>query len=134
MPRAKTKTKRKPIDFDTLSDEPCPRCLDLGRQGSIRVETVQRLPLQRRRTSYRARRSQGQCCYDCASADALMRVCGGMDFSMASDRRRKTTGRTNIDCLALRSARCRWESHGHPRRATLESQYRWLEKNSWFEA
>lgn len=55
---------------ELLSDEPCPRCLELARAGRIRVETVQRLPVGAHAPV--ARDGSGKCCFDCASADGLL--------------------------------------------------------------
>jgi hypothetical protein len=59
---------------------PCPRCLELAREGKLRTEAVQPLPegalapigLNRQR-----------CCYDCASADTVVKLRIVPTFEMA---------------------------------------------------
>lgn len=65
----------------SLTDKPCPRCLSLAQKGRLRPETVQRLPPGA--MAPLARDGSGKCCFDCASAEGVMRRISGMDFEMA---------------------------------------------------
>ena len=53
--------------------EPCPRCLPLAQEGDIRWEMVQPLPSGAYAPLAKVP-GGGPCCYDCASADTLLRL------------------------------------------------------------
>lgn len=63
-----------------FTDSPCPRCLALARARKIRVETVQRLPAGAFAPLGLDNRP---CCFDCQSADTLMRFQKILDFEQA---------------------------------------------------
>ena len=55
-----------------LSEEPCPRCLGAIERGIMHVQAVQRLP--EGPFAPLALDGSGKCCWDCASADTLVRM------------------------------------------------------------
>lgn len=65
-----------------MTDEPCPRCLQIWQQGgNLAPEMV--MPLPAAGFAPRARDGSGPCCFDCASADGLASSGMGMTFEMA---------------------------------------------------
>lgn len=60
--------------------DPCPRCLELKMQGHLRTEMVQPLPEGAAAPLGLDRR---KCCYDCASADTLIKMKYVPTFDMA---------------------------------------------------
>lgn len=128
--RTKKKTKPLPSVWTDLSDDPCPRCLELAVDGAIRAETVQRL-LRHKPARPLARDGSGECCGDCASADTLMRWPGGMTFAMA----RIAVGNDRQDQYRIPGAPMGTVSMGITRPSRpgdLEDQHAWLDKNDWF--
>jgi hypothetical protein len=119
-----------PKDLVRLSETPCPRCLRLAIAGGIDVETVQRLPAAIGAAPL-ARDGSGKCCYDCASADVLMRWPGGMDFRMA----RIAVSNERQEHYRLPGARIGLVAMGLARpsaKGDLEDQHRWLDRFNWF--
>ena len=55
-----------------LSEEPCPRCLEAAAEGILHTQAVQRLP--EGPFAPLALDGSGKCCWDCASADTLVRM------------------------------------------------------------
>jgi hypothetical protein len=62
-----------------MTDKPCPRCLALYETGKIRGEIVMPLPF--KAPPYAKVPNGRPCCFDCSSADALVR--GPITFEMA---------------------------------------------------
>lgn len=60
---------------------PCPRCAPIFERGGLRREVVQ--PLPPGAMAPLAQDGSGKCCYDCASADTLVRLRLGANFEMA---------------------------------------------------
>lgn len=125
--------KRKPreLDHEQLSDAACGRCLELYLDGAIRAETVQRLPI----GAFAPLASDGgkrKCCYDCASADALMRFQRGLTFVMA----RVAVGNDRQEQYRLPGADMGLVHAGLVRPSKpgdLERQHAWLEKQDWLQ-
>lgn len=112
-----------------LSETPCPRCLELAQTGAIRIETVQRLP-EGVGVAPVARDGSGKCCFDCASADALMGM-GCLSFLMAriavgNDRQEQYRLPGMPRGLAY-SGQIRMSAPGD-----LEDQHLWLDRMNWF--
>lgn len=63
-----------------LTDEPCPRCMDLATKGKLRVETVQRLA--EGAFAPQSRDGKGRCCHDCSAAETLVGI-SSLSFEMA---------------------------------------------------
>lgn len=125
-----SKKKTKEVDLLALSEEPCPRCFALAKDGRIRTETVQRLPLNEAARPL-ARDGSGKCCYDCASADALMSHSSGMDFYMA----RTVVGNDRQDQYRLPgfpSGTVQMGITKPSRDGDLADQHAWLDVNDWF--
>ena len=112
-----------------LTEMPCPRCLALAQSGQLRAEAVQRLPPNPWAPS--ARDKSGRCCFDCASADAVMSFVGGMTFEMA----RIAVGNDRQEQYRLPGApmglvRERLVRPSKP--GDLEDQHAWLDSMRWF--
>lgn len=76
------KKNPKKSDPNKVTEAACKRCLTLARAGKIRYETVMFLP--EGSWAPEAQDGSGPCCYDCASADGLMRFSSGCaTFEMA---------------------------------------------------
>lgn len=130
MPR-QVSAKREPIDLEALSDDVCSRCLELAQAGRIRAETIQRLPLNVAAQPL-AQDGSGKCCYDCASADALMRVSGGLTFPMA----RIAVGNDRQDQYRLPGfpgGTVQMKITRPSKDGDLADQHAWLDANNWFE-
>lgn len=81
--KAKAKAKQ-PAPHDPYAiydDMPCPRCVKLYDEGRIRGETV--MPLPQGVWAPLARDGSGPCCFDCASAETLLRMKYAPDFVAA---------------------------------------------------
>lgn len=125
------RTAAKGVDLLELSEDPCKRCLTLAKERRIRAETVQRLPAHVAARPL-ARDDSGECCYDCASADTLMRVAGGMTFEMA----RIAIGNDRQDQYRLPGIPMGTVMMGFTkpsRDGDLADQHAWLDSNDWFE-
>ena len=120
----------KPAPAFKLIEDPCDRCLGLAREGRIRPETVQRLP--EKPWTPLAQDRSGPCCFDCASADALMRLNpGAYSFEMA----RIAVGNCRQDNYRLPGAPMGLVGLGVVRpskKGDLEDQHAWLERQKWF--
>jgi len=106
-----------------LTDDPCPRCLKLARDGEIRFETVQQLP--EGVYASLARDGSGKCCDDCAAADTL--TSQGMLFEMA----RVATGNCRQEQLRLPGAPLGLVPAGYMHRSEegdLERHLEWLDR------
>lgn len=107
---------------------PCPRCLGLAKQAKLRTEMVQPFPEQ---FAPLAVDRSGKCCYDCASADTLMRFAGVPSWEAA----RIAVGNDRQEQLRLPGAllglvKARMMRPSQP--GDLEKHFAWLEKNQWF--
>lgn len=113
-----------------LTEEPCPRCLGLAQDHEIRVETVQRLPAAP--WTPLAQDRSGPCCFDCASADALMRLPpGAYTFAMA----RIAVGNDRQEQYRLPGAPMGLVGQRIVRpsvKGDLEDQHAWLDRQQWF--
>lgn len=125
------KANRKSIDFETLSDDPCKRCLALAQDKRMRAEALQRLLLDPAARPL-ARDGSGECCRDCASADALMRVAGDMTFPMAriavANDRQEQYRLSGFPGGTVTMGVTKPSKEGD-----LADQHAWLEENGWFE-
>ena len=74
---------------------PCPRCLRALDDGFIWHEMVQPIPP----APPTGKDGSGPCCRDCAAAETIMRVIGGMDWPMA----RVAIGNDRVDCMRVPS-------------------------------
>jgi hypothetical protein len=128
-----TKSRAKPravAPAFSLTEEPCERCLELARDRQIRVETVQRLPAAP--WTPLAQDRSGPCCFDCASADALMRLNpGAYTFTMA----RIAVGNDRQEQYRLPGAPMGLVGIRIVRpsvKGDLEDQHAWLDRMHWF--
>ena len=64
-----------------MTEQACPRCLRLAREGRIRAETVQRMPSGA--FAPLGHDGYGKCCRDCGAADGLAAHMKGLDFLSA---------------------------------------------------
>jgi hypothetical protein len=122
-----------PYAFSLLkfSETPCPRCLELAQTGTIRAETVQRLP-EGVGVAPSARDGSGKCCFDCASADSLMGRMSGLTFEMA----RIAVGNDRQEQYRLPGVPMGLAIDGLVRKSApgdLENQHAWLERMHWFD-
>ena len=113
-----------------LTQEPCPRCLRLAREGRIRVETVQRMP--QGAFAPLARDGSGKCCRDCGAADTLVAMQRGtLDFLMA----RIAVGNDRQEQYRMPGAVMGLVMYGPvapSEPGDLDAHHAWLDKNNWF--
>ncbi len=117
-----------------MTDDPCPRCKALAEAGKIRPEMVQRLPegaaapmATPGEDEYR-----GKCCFDCASADGLLRAQQGVPGFIAA---RIAVGNDRQHQCRLPGVPMGLVAQGLVRpskRGDLEKHYEWLDKHDWF--
>jgi hypothetical protein len=114
-----------------LTEEPCPRCLDLAKRYRIRPETVQRLPAGA--GAPLARDRSGPCCLDCASADTLTTSMNlGLTFEMAriavgNDRQEQY----RMPGLPMGLVQAGFMRASRP--GDMENQHAWLDRLNWFD-
>lgn len=110
-----------------MSALPCPRCLELSRDGLIRVETVQPLA-----AGTLARDGSGPCCHDCAAADLLVRIGHAPNFLAA----RITTGTERQEQYHAPGVAVGLVLEGIMRPSgptDFAEHLAWLDENNWFE-
>lgn len=111
----------------TLTEDPCPRCLALVRDGKIRAETVQRLPAGVGMAPI-ARDGSGKCCFDCAAADGITGRMG-LDFLMA----RIAVGNDRQEKYRLPGVRMGLNQVRLSAPGDLKNQHAWLDRMNWFD-
>lgn len=119
--------KRNPIP---LTDDPCPRCLRLAREGVLRAEMVQRMPAAA--FAPLARDGSGKCCRDCGAADALTGLSSSLDFEMA----RVAVGNDRQEQYRLPGAPMGLVKVGIMAPSApgdLERHHAWLDAQCWFD-
>jgi hypothetical protein len=113
-----------------MTDVPCSRCLALARKGVIRTETVQPLP---KGAFAPLGLNRQKCCFDCASADTLLRFpkSGVADFTMA----RIAVGNDRQEQYRLPGVPMGLVKAGFVRPSKpgdFEKHIAWLDENNWF--
>lgn len=113
-----------------LTETPCPRCRELAEGRRIRAETVQ--PLPRGPWAPLARDGSGPCCFDCASADALLATMPSTPGFVAA---RVAVGNDRQEQYRLPGAPMGLVMMGLVRPSApgdLERQCAWLDRHGWF--
>ncbi len=111
-----------------LTELPCRRCMELALLNQLRMEAVQRLPP--KGWAPLAQDRSGPQCYDCASADTLVRLYG-MTFQMA----RVAVANDRQEQYRLPGAPMGLVKLGLVRPSApgdMEAQHAWLKKFRWF--
>jgi len=112
-----------------LTEVPCPRCLKMARDGRLRIETVQRLPVGA--FAPQARDGSGSCCRDCSAADAVERIVRLPSFyharvAVANDRQEQY----RLPGISMGLVRLGFVAASEV--GDLADQYRWLDVMRWF--
>ncbi len=123
-------TKRKRVTGPPpLTEIPCAKCLLLAREKKLRVEAVQRMPAG---AMAPLDLTNNPCCYDCASADTVLRTARTVPGFVAA---RIAVANCRAESLRLPGIPIGLVLTGHVRasqRGDLEAHHAWLEKNAWF--
>lgn len=125
--------------FDHVTDKPCSRCEALYEAGRINGEMVMPLP-EGVRAPY-AIDGSGKCCYDCASADTLIKLGlvikarpGDKDWSTAFEMARIAVGNDRVDQLRMPGMPMGLVNRGYVRPCAdgdLERHHKWLDEHNF---
>jgi hypothetical protein len=117
------------LEAKELSAVPCPRCRPLAETRKIRAEMVQ--PLPEGALAPLAQDGSGKCCYDCASADTLLRLKMAPDFVSAriatGTDREDSHRRPGVPMGLVKAGLVRPSKPGD-----FEQHLAWLDQHSWF--
>lgn len=111
--------------FHDATDDPCPKCLELAKEGRIRGETVMPLPACPPRDL-----DNQPCCRDCAAAGTVQRLGGHPEFYAA----RIAVGNDRQEQLRLPGAPLGLVYHRLVQPCApgdLERHSAWLERRVW---